>query len=187
MLYEPFMLNMVWKSTERFGNLSLEKYGILKWKMYRNPEFTSSDDWHSVYQITCHCSCIWSMRGYCRQNNEGRSYHKSCLKCLVNFKTATLLHRISQSATPPVSPITFLALIFVSVQLFSILSAILALLEERVLRRMLPSQPNAHIYLPHLKEHEDSLKPIVHLGQRRTGGLSPIIIFCGCIVTMLAM
>ncbi len=27
-LYEPFMLNMVWKSTERFGNLSLEKYGI---------------------------------------------------------------------------------------------------------------------------------------------------------------
>uniref|UniRef100_A0A8C2E2G4 Zgc:154054 n=1 Tax=Cyprinus carpio TaxID=7962 RepID=A0A8C2E2G4_CYPCA len=50
-----------------------------------------------------------------------------------------------------------------------ILSAILALLEERVLRRLLPSQPNAHIYLPHLKEHEDSLKPIVHLGKRRTG------------------
>ncbi len=24
MLYEPFMLNMVWKSTEKFGNLSLE-------------------------------------------------------------------------------------------------------------------------------------------------------------------
>uniref|UniRef100_A0A8C0Y3T4 Zgc:154054 n=2 Tax=Cyprinus carpio TaxID=7962 RepID=A0A8C0Y3T4_CYPCA len=44
-----------------------------------------------------------------------------------------------------------------------------ALLEERVLRRLLPSQPNAHIYLPHLKEHEDSLKPIVHLGKRRTG------------------
>ncbi|XP_016140655.1 alpha-1,3-mannosyl-glycoprotein 4-beta-N-acetylglucosaminyltransferase B-like [Sinocyclocheilus grahami] len=44
-----------------------------------------------------------------------------------------------------------------------------ALLEERVLRRLLPSQPNAHIYLPHLKEHEGSLKPIVHLGQRRTG------------------
>ncbi len=43
MLYEPFMLNMVWKSTERFGNLSLEKYGffqkyILKWKMCRNPK-----------------------------------------------------------------------------------------------------------------------------------------------------
>ncbi len=38
MLYEPFMLNMVWKSTERFGNLSMEKYGILKWKMCRNPE-----------------------------------------------------------------------------------------------------------------------------------------------------
>ncbi len=39
MLYEPFMLNMVWKSTERyFGNLSLEKYGILKWKMCRNPD-----------------------------------------------------------------------------------------------------------------------------------------------------
>ncbi len=37
MLYEPVMLNMVWKSTERFGNLSLEKYGILKWKMCRNP------------------------------------------------------------------------------------------------------------------------------------------------------
>ncbi len=38
-LYEPFMLNMVWKSTERyFGNLSLEKYGILKWKMCRNPD-----------------------------------------------------------------------------------------------------------------------------------------------------
>ncbi len=28
-LHEPFMLNMVRKSTERFGNLSLEKYGIL--------------------------------------------------------------------------------------------------------------------------------------------------------------
>ncbi|XP_058654550.1 alpha-1,3-mannosyl-glycoprotein 4-beta-N-acetylglucosaminyltransferase B-like isoform X4 [Onychostoma macrolepis] len=44
-----------------------------------------------------------------------------------------------------------------------------ALLEERVLRHLLPSQPNAYIYLPHLKEHVDSLKPIVHLGQRRTG------------------
>uniref|UniRef100_A0A671RMX7 Alpha-1,3-mannosyl-glycoprotein 4-beta-N-acetylglucosaminyltransferase B-like n=1 Tax=Sinocyclocheilus anshuiensis TaxID=1608454 RepID=A0A671RMX7_9TELE len=109
------------------------------------------------------------MRGYCGQNNEGRSYRKSCLKCLVNFKTAALLHRISQSVTPQVSPSTFLAVISVSVQLFSILSAILALLEERVLRRLLPSQPNAHIYLPHLKEHEGSLKPIVHLGQRRTG------------------
>ncbi len=30
MLYEPFMLNRVWKSTEMFGNLSLEKYEILK-------------------------------------------------------------------------------------------------------------------------------------------------------------
>ncbi len=28
---------VVRKSTERFGNLSLEKYGILKWKMGRNP------------------------------------------------------------------------------------------------------------------------------------------------------
>ncbi len=28
---------VVWKSIERFGNLSLEKYGILKWKMCRNP------------------------------------------------------------------------------------------------------------------------------------------------------
>uniref|UniRef100_A0A8C1WZX6 Zgc:154054 n=1 Tax=Cyprinus carpio TaxID=7962 RepID=A0A8C1WZX6_CYPCA len=109
------------------------------------------------------------MRGYCGQNNEEKSYHTSCLKCLVNFKTAAFLHRISQSVTPQVSPRTFLAVIFVSVQLFSILSAILALLEERVLRRLLPSQPNAHIYLPHLKEHEDSLKPIVHLGKRRTG------------------
>ncbi len=35
-----FMLNVVWKSTERFGNLSLEKYGILKWKMCRSPERT---------------------------------------------------------------------------------------------------------------------------------------------------
>ncbi len=33
MLNEPFMLSMVWKSNERFGNLSLEKYLILKWKM----------------------------------------------------------------------------------------------------------------------------------------------------------
>ncbi len=39
MLHEPFMLNMVWKSTERFVNLSLEKYGILKWKMCRNPGY----------------------------------------------------------------------------------------------------------------------------------------------------
>ncbi len=37
MLYEPFVLNMVSKSTETFGNLSLEKYGIFKWKMCRNP------------------------------------------------------------------------------------------------------------------------------------------------------
>lgn len=44
-----------------------------------------------------------------------------------------------------------------------------AILEERILRRLLPSQPNVLIYLPHLKEHKDSLKPIVHLGQRRTG------------------
>uniref|UniRef100_A0A673IPR3 Alpha-1,3-mannosyl-glycoprotein 4-beta-N-acetylglucosaminyltransferase B-like n=1 Tax=Sinocyclocheilus rhinocerous TaxID=307959 RepID=A0A673IPR3_9TELE len=123
----------------------------------------------SVFQITCHFSCIRSMRGYCGQNNEGRSYQKNCLKCLVNFKTAALLHRITQSATPQVSPSTFLAVIFVSIQLFSILSAFLAILEERVLRRLLPSQPDAHIYLPHLKEHEDSLKPIVHLGQRRSG------------------
>ncbi len=28
-------VKMVWKSTERFWNLSLEKYGILKWKMCR--------------------------------------------------------------------------------------------------------------------------------------------------------
>ncbi len=138
-----------------------------------------------MYQITCHRSCNWSMRGYCGQNNEGRSYHMSCLKCLVNFKTAALQHRISQSATPQVSPSTFLVVIFVSVQFFSILSAILALLEEKVLLRLLPSQPNAHIYLPHLKEHVNSLKPIVHLGQRRTGGLSLIITFC--VVTILAM
>uniref|UniRef100_A0A671N0M2 Alpha-1,3-mannosyl-glycoprotein 4-beta-N-acetylglucosaminyltransferase B-like n=1 Tax=Sinocyclocheilus anshuiensis TaxID=1608454 RepID=A0A671N0M2_9TELE len=123
----------------------------------------------SVFQITCHFSCVRSMRGYCGQNNEGRSYQKNCLKCLVNFKTAALLRRITQSATPQVSPSTFLAVIFVSIQLFSILSAFLAILEERVLQRLLPSQPNAYIYLPHLKEHEDSLKPIVHLGQRRTG------------------
>ncbi|XP_073676873.1 alpha-1,3-mannosyl-glycoprotein 4-beta-N-acetylglucosaminyltransferase B [Garra rufa] len=44
-----------------------------------------------------------------------------------------------------------------------------AILENKVLRRLLPSQPNAYIYLPHLKDFEDSLKPIVHLGQRRTG------------------
>ncbi len=37
MLYEPFLFNMVWKPTERFRNLSLEKYGLLKWKMCRNP------------------------------------------------------------------------------------------------------------------------------------------------------
>jgi len=35
MLYEPFMLNMAWKSTEKFESVSL-KYGILKWKMCRN-------------------------------------------------------------------------------------------------------------------------------------------------------
>jgi len=33
MLYEPFMLNKVWKSTERFENLSLKKYVILKMKI----------------------------------------------------------------------------------------------------------------------------------------------------------
>uniref|UniRef100_A0A8C1ND10 Zgc:154054 n=1 Tax=Cyprinus carpio TaxID=7962 RepID=A0A8C1ND10_CYPCA len=44
-----------------------------------------------------------------------------------------------------------------------------AILEEKVVRHLLPSQPNAYIYLPHLREHEDSLKPILHLGQRRTG------------------
>ncbi|KTF96909.1 hypothetical protein cypCar_00008626 [Cyprinus carpio] len=44
-----------------------------------------------------------------------------------------------------------------------------AILEEKVVWHLLPSQPNAYIYLPHLREHEDSLKPILHLGQRRTG------------------
>ncbi len=48
MLYEPFMLNMVWKSTEKFGHLSLEKYDILKWKMRRNPviRFILADLWN---------------------------------------------------------------------------------------------------------------------------------------------
>lgn len=62
-----------------------------------------------------------------------------------------------------------------------------AILEERLFRHLLPSQPNALIYLPHLKEHNDSLKPIVHLGQRRTGGLSPIIAFCDCVIAVLAI
>ncbi|KAI7801702.1 hypothetical protein IRJ41_017591, partial [Triplophysa rosa] len=31
------------------------------------------------------------------------------------------------------------------------------------------SQPNALLYLPHLKRHPDSLKPIIHLGQGRSG------------------
>ncbi|XP_077103764.1 alpha-1,3-mannosyl-glycoprotein 4-beta-N-acetylglucosaminyltransferase B isoform X2 [Siphateles boraxobius] len=44
-----------------------------------------------------------------------------------------------------------------------------AVLEERIIRHLMPSQPNALIYLPHLKEHKDSLKPIVHLGKGRTG------------------
>ncbi len=33
MLYEPFMLNMVWKSTERFESLSLEKHVIFYFEM----------------------------------------------------------------------------------------------------------------------------------------------------------
>jgi len=60
-------------------------------------------------------------------------------------------------------------------------------LETRVIQHLLPSQPNALIYLPHLKEHKDSLKPIVHLGQRRTGGMSPIIAFCDCIIAVLGI
>ncbi len=44
MLYEPFMLNMVWKSTKRFGE-SMEKYGILKWKVCRNPDISIAIDY----------------------------------------------------------------------------------------------------------------------------------------------
>ncbi|XP_051513699.1 alpha-1,3-mannosyl-glycoprotein 4-beta-N-acetylglucosaminyltransferase B-like isoform X2 [Myxocyprinus asiaticus] len=44
-----------------------------------------------------------------------------------------------------------------------------ALWQERTLRRFLSTQPNVLLYLPHLKEHKDSLNPIVHLGQGRTG------------------
>lgn len=49
MLYEPFLLNMVYKPTERFRNLSLEKYGLLKWKMCRNPVI------HLKIYIFFHC------------------------------------------------------------------------------------------------------------------------------------
>jgi len=35
-VYEPFVLNVVWKIVWRCGNLCLEKYGFLKWKMCRN-------------------------------------------------------------------------------------------------------------------------------------------------------
>ncbi len=48
MLYELFMLNMIWKSTERFQNLNIE---ILKWKMCRNPVIILS---------TMHC-CLLKM------------------------------------------------------------------------------------------------------------------------------
>ncbi len=48
MLYELFMLNMIWKSTERFQNLNIE---ILKWKMCRNPV---------IILVTMHC-CLLKM------------------------------------------------------------------------------------------------------------------------------
>ncbi len=50
MLCEPFMLNIIWKSTERFGNLSQEKYGLLKWKMCRKALIRSMKlaDWRQV-------------------------------------------------------------------------------------------------------------------------------------------
>ncbi|XP_017547509.1 alpha-1,3-mannosyl-glycoprotein 4-beta-N-acetylglucosaminyltransferase B [Pygocentrus nattereri] len=41
--------------------------------------------------------------------------------------------------------------------------------ETSAILRFLPVEPNALLYLPHLREHQESLKPIVHLGQRRTG------------------
>ncbi|XP_052006309.1 alpha-1,3-mannosyl-glycoprotein 4-beta-N-acetylglucosaminyltransferase B-like isoform X2 [Xyrauchen texanus] len=44
-----------------------------------------------------------------------------------------------------------------------------AIWQERTFRHFLSTQPNTLLYLPHLKEHKDSLKPIVHLGQGRTG------------------
>ncbi|XP_065098858.1 alpha-1,3-mannosyl-glycoprotein 4-beta-N-acetylglucosaminyltransferase B [Paramisgurnus dabryanus] len=34
---------------------------------------------------------------------------------------------------------------------------------------LLPVQPNALLYLPHLQQHKDGLKPIIHLGQERSG------------------
>ncbi len=37
MHYEPIIKKIVWKSTERFRNLSLEKYGHLE--MCRNPVY----------------------------------------------------------------------------------------------------------------------------------------------------
>ncbi len=53
------MLNMVWKSTESFGNLSLKKYGILKWKMCRNP--TEIIDEEFLFQI---CDNVLNLNSY---------------------------------------------------------------------------------------------------------------------------
>ncbi|KAI4879317.1 hypothetical protein NFI96_022621 [Prochilodus magdalenae] len=40
--------------------------------------------------------------------------------------------------------------------------------EPNAILPLLPVQPNALLYLPHLKQHQDSLKPVVHLGQKRS-------------------
>ncbi|KAA0709593.1 Alpha-1,3-mannosyl-glycoprotein 4-beta-N-acetylglucosaminyltransferase B [Triplophysa tibetana] len=44
-----------------------------------------------------------------------------------------------------------------------------AKMDKRELPGFFSSQPNALLHLPHLKQHTDSLKPIIHLGQGRSG------------------
>ncbi len=60
------MLNMVWKSTEGFGNLSLEKYGILKWKMYRNPggiHMAFHNTFCEKFSVTDVCMVVFKVYG----------------------------------------------------------------------------------------------------------------------------
>ncbi len=60
MLYEPFMFNMVWKSTESFGYLSLEKYEKCVGTLQRLPKHPKAilsiiSSWSSVHtHVYCH-------------------------------------------------------------------------------------------------------------------------------------
>lgn len=124
-----------------------------------------------MFQITRRCSSVWCMRDYYRQNNAGRLYRTSCVKCWINSEAAAHL-LISHQAKPHVSqqPHAHYQSNIAPIWLCTTIICLSATRDKRALPGFFSSQSNALLYLPHLKQHPDSLKPTIHLGQGRSGG-----------------